>query len=219
MNLQMYFLIYIIYAFFGWILECLYAFIKSKKFVNRGFLIGPWIPIYGYGALLITLLLKKYIDDPFALFAMSLIVCSILEYVTSYVLEKIFKVRWWDYSSNKYNINGRVCLETMIPFGIMGMIVMYIINPLIMDMINNLSYFSLNFITILIFIFFLIDNVISFKLAGELKNMRFKVNSDNTEEINKKIRKKLEKHYAVLRVLYLRIVNAFPKLKWKKNHK
>lgn len=215
----MYFLIYIIYAFFGWILECLYAFIKSKKFVNRGFLIGPWIPIYGYGALLITLLLKKYIDDPFALFAMSLIVCSILEYVTSYVLEKIFKVRWWDYSSNKYNINGRVCLETMIPFGIMGMIVMYIINPLIMDMINNLSYFSLNFITILIFIFFLIDNVISFKLAGELKNMRFKVNSDNTEEINKKIRKKLEKHYAVLRVLYLRIVNAFPKLKWKKNHK
>jgi len=67
---------------------------------------------------LITILLQKYSNDPIALFALGMIICAILEYFISYLLEKIFKARWWDYSTKKFNINGRVCLETMIPFGL-----------------------------------------------------------------------------------------------------
>lgn len=78
-------------------------------------MIGPYCPIYGWGALAITILLKRYIDDWIVLLFMSIITCGILEYATSYVMEKLFHARWWDYSRRKYNINGRVCLETLIP--------------------------------------------------------------------------------------------------------
>ena len=121
-----YFLLFIIYSIIGWILEIIFAFINLKKFVNRGFLIGPYCPIYGAGCLLLTILLSKYAEDTIVLFALSIIICSILEYLTSWIMEKIFKLRWWDYSDMKFNINGRICLETMIPFGIIGSRVFYL---------------------------------------------------------------------------------------------
>lgn len=95
--LEIYFLLFITYAFFGWLMEVICKLIQEKRFINRGFLIGPYCPIYGWGALAITILLKKYLDDPIALFFMSVIICSIIEYLTSYILEKKYNARWWDY--------------------------------------------------------------------------------------------------------------------------
>ena len=118
-DIRVYFLLFMTYAFLGWLMEVTLGLIQSKKFVNRGFLIGPYCPIYGFGGLLITFLLQKYVNDPIVLFFMALIICGILEYVTSYLMEKIFHARWWDYSNKKYNINGRVCLDTIIPFGLL----------------------------------------------------------------------------------------------------
>ena len=89
-------------------MEVIGKLIEKRKFVNRGFLIGPYCPIYGHGAILITILLQKYIDDPIALFIMGVVVCSILEYLTSYFMEKIFHARWWDYSRYKFNINDSI---------------------------------------------------------------------------------------------------------------
>ena len=132
LTIAQYFLLFMIYSVAGWILEVTCKLIEYKRFINRGFLIGPYCPIYGWGAIFITILLHRYTDDWIALFFMSVITCGILEYLTSYVMEKLFHARWWDYSRRKYNINGRVCLETLIPFGILGLAVMYVTNPLIL---------------------------------------------------------------------------------------
>ena len=95
MNSSLYFMLFIIYAFIGWIMEIIFTLYKDKALVNRGFLMGSYCPIYGSGCVLIILLLERYLDDPVVLFVMSLVICSILEYVVSYVLEKMFKARWW----------------------------------------------------------------------------------------------------------------------------
>ena len=130
-NILTYFMLFFIYAILGWIIETTLVSIEKKKFVNRGFLIGPYCPIYGFGGLAITILLKNYTKDPIVLFLMAVIICACLEYFTSYIMEKLFKARWWDYSKKKYNINGRICLETIIPFGLLGCFVTYVSNTII----------------------------------------------------------------------------------------
>ena len=140
--------------------------IEAKKIINRGFMIGPYCPIYGWGALAITILLKRYIDDWIVLLFMSIITCGILEYATSYVMEKLFHARWWDYSRRKYNINGRVCLETLIPFGILGLTIMYITNPFILSILEKVPQNVLNIIAIVLFIIFTIDGAISLKIVS-----------------------------------------------------
>ena len=126
-----YFLYFIIYAFLGWSMEVICKLIEKHRFINRGFLVGPICPIYGYGVLLIVLLIGSTKGDLLAVFLKSILVCSILEYLTSYFMEKIFNARWWDYSRRKFNLNGRICLETMLPFGILGVFVIYILHPFI----------------------------------------------------------------------------------------
>ena len=122
-------ILFFIYSVLGWIVEVIDIFIKTHKLSNRGFLIGPYLPIYGSGCILIIILLNNQTNDLISLFLKSMIICSILEYFTSYIMEKIFKTRWWDYSDRKYNINGRICLVNMFFFGILGCILLYIINP------------------------------------------------------------------------------------------
>ena len=96
MIISKYFLLFVFYSFLGWLMEVTQGYVRHKKFVNRGFLIGPYCPIYGYGAISMTLLLKGYANDPIVLFVMAIVICSILEYTTSFVMEKIFKIRWWE---------------------------------------------------------------------------------------------------------------------------
>ena len=117
-----YILLFFVYSFLGWCLEVGCKLVSDHKFINRGFLIGPYCPIYGHGALIMTILLNRYLNDPATLFIMIILCCSLLEYFTSYFLEKIFHTRWWDYSGYRFNINGRICLETMVPFGLFGLL-------------------------------------------------------------------------------------------------
>ena len=148
------FLFYMFYSFLGWIVEVIDLYIVEGKFVNRGFLIGPYCPIYGKSVLLISLLLKRYENNVFLLFTMSMIICTIVEYLGSYLLEKFFKTRWWDYSHKKFNINGRVCLENTLLFGIGSVIVMFVINPFINNLINllpNYLLITISFILLIIY--------------------------------------------------------------------
>ena len=116
-------IIFFFYSVVGYIVEVTSCSIKSKKLtLSRGYLIGPYIPIFGFGGLFMTTLLSKYQNDILSLFINSMVYCCLLEYITSLVLEKIFKLRWWDYSDRRFNINGRVCLENGILFGIAGII-------------------------------------------------------------------------------------------------
>ena len=132
--------LFLIYSFIGWLTEVSAFLISDKKFVNRGFMVGPVVPIYGTGGILITLFLTRYYNEPVTLFCMAVIVCSILEYFTSYLMEKLFKTRWWDYSNKKFNINGRICLSNLVLFGIMGLVMIYLVNPFLINILNKIEY-------------------------------------------------------------------------------
>ena len=208
-EILLYFLLLLIYSFFGWAIETTGELIKSKKFVNRGFLLGPICPIYGVGAVLITLFLNRYYDDIFAIFGLSAILCGFLEYMTSLLMEKLFKARWWDYSNQKFNINGRICLETITLFAIAGVIIIRFLSPTFLKLIglvpNNISLY----VSIILFIIFLVDISISFNVMNKIKNVKESVASnlkDNTEEISTRVREiLLEKSLP-----YRRILEAFP---------
>lgn len=194
-NVFTYFMLFFIYAILGWIIETTLVSVEKRKFVNRGFLIGPYCPIYGFGGLAITILLKNYTKDPIVLFLMAVIICGILEYFTSYIMEKIFKARWWDYSAKKYNINGRICLETVVPFGILGCLVMYVLNPITFKYLNMLSNSILNIISAICFTIFITDNIVSYNVISSFTKTVKTINvgkiKDNTEEITKKVREVL----------------------------
>ncbi len=187
-----YFMLFFIYAILGWVIETILVSIEKRRFVNRGFLIGPYCPIYGFGGLAITIFLKNYTKDPIVLFLMAVIICGCIEYFTSYIMEKIFKARWWDYSTKKYNINGRICLETIIPFGLLGCFVIYISNPIIFKYLSMCSETLLNVISGICLTIFLIDNVISYNIIASfsktVKNINKGKIKDNTEEITRKVR-------------------------------
>ncbi len=212
-NIVTYFLLFMVYSVAGWIMEVTCKSFEAKKFINRGFMIGPYCPIYGWGAIFITILLKRYISDWIVLFFMSMITCGILEYLTSYVMEKLFHARWWDYSRRKYNINGRICLETLVPFGLLGLTIMYITNPIILNALQSIPDNILNVIAIVLFVMFTIDGIVSLKVVSNVRATSTKLNKeaktmDNTEEITAKVKEILRNKS----VLNRRLINAYPNL-------
>lgn len=120
----------VFYSIAGWIYESFICSVEARRFVNRGFLNGPYCPIYGFGAVFDLILLGK-IENPILLFLLGAIVTCTLEYFTSYAMEKIFHARWWDYSKRKFNINGRVCLLGAIVFGTFSVVLIRWIHPLV----------------------------------------------------------------------------------------
>lgn len=208
-DLKVLFLLFIAYSMIGWMIEVVATFPDTKCFVNRGFLIGPYCPIYGWGALAITILLKRYMEDPLVLFVMSTIICSIIEYLTSYFMEKKYHARWWDYSNKKFNINGRICLETLIPFGILGVAIMYGTNPILFKLYNQIPQLVINILTAILFIGFILDNIISSNIISSINVEGNKLIKDNTEEITEKIKQVLRQKSW----LHRRLINAYPGLK------
>ncbi|MCD8158938.1 MAG: hypothetical protein LUD77_08600 [Clostridiales bacterium] len=124
-------LLFLIYSFLGWVLEVSYSAVKKGKLINRGFLNGAWCPIYGAGAILILYLLIPLEDNIPLLFTASVFVTSLLEFLTGFVLKKIYNTTWWDYSDRKFNIKGYVCLECSIFWGIISVFLVKVLNPLI----------------------------------------------------------------------------------------
>jgi uncharacterized membrane protein len=202
-----YVFIFYIYSFIGWAQEVIQSIFKFKKFINRGFLIGPICPVYGFGSIMITYFLKDYIEQPFFVFLTAIFICCTLEYFTSYILEKIFKARWWDYSQMKFNINGRICLECGLGFGLGAMAILYVINPYIIDPIfNKCDIEALTIITFIVLILQAIDTIISFRFISKLKNISNSIKSDNTEVITREVKRMLE----ASTLPYRRLLESFP---------
>lgn len=204
-----YIIMFFIYSFGGWLLEVISYFLEHKRIVNRGFFVGPYCPIYGCGGLLIVFLLSSYVGDFKVLFIMTIVLCSALEYFTSYLMEKLFKARWWDYSDKRFNLNGRICLETTIPFGIFGCLLTYVINPFFANLLADVPIVWLKIVAIVLLTIFLIDNIVSFKVISNLKLASLNIRKDNTEEITKKVKEELVKKNTFTR----RLVEAFPNFK------
>lgn len=128
-----------IYSFLGWICEVVYCSIPAKKIVNRGFLAGPYCPIYGFGALIILFLLHPFMENPPLLFVFAVIATTLLEYVTSWAMEALFGIRWWDYSNEKLNLNGRICLKNSLIFGVLSVIIAYLVHPLTSQLVMGIG--------------------------------------------------------------------------------
>ena len=207
-SICIYFLYFAIYSIIGWMLEVIYTLITKKKFVNRGFLIGPYCPIYGSGLLVILFLYDIEIHFIFK-FLIIAVLCSVLEYITSYIMEKIFNARWWDYTNDFLNINGRVCLETFIEFGLAGTLGLYFLHPIVSNTLLSFELNTIYILTIIVFVILISDISISFNVLNKIKNKIKKESKDNTEEINKKVLNFLKSN----NYLYRRIRDAFPKFK------
>ena len=191
--MEKYFLLFMTYSILGWIIEVTGKFIEKGKFINRGFLIGPYCPIYGWGAIIMTLTLTRYMNDKLVLFVMAIVVCSILEYMTSYVMEKIFHIRWWDYSNDRFNINGRISLSTMIPFGILGVLGICYSNPFFFKIFDMVPDNILTFCVVVLAILYIIDNILSFRIIYGLVDIVENVKSDSTEKVTAQVKQIISK--------------------------
>ena len=155
MWISKYFVYFVIYSCMGWLYESVFCTIKNGYWQNRGFLYGPVCPIYGVGAALIT-----YIDDVilakgeqeflwWQIFLVAFLGSVVLEYATSYVLEKLFHAYWWDYSTIPFNIHGRVCLPASVGFGVAGLVVIYGVAPLVRRMTGWISPMWMELVSLL----------------------------------------------------------------------
>jgi len=194
MFLEIY-LMFWIFSIFGWIMEIIVCSIDEKKLVNRGFLLGPYCPIYGFGGISM-LILYQYRSDPFVCFVLALVICSVIEYVTGYLMEKIFKVRFWDYSKEPFNLNGRICLRNAIAFGFLGMLCTSYIYPLMFNVLGKMNHTLLIVLCILIFIVTTSDIIVSCNVMNKIKKKVIKNlsewrNKDATSDIKNLIKNNL----------------------------
>lgn len=150
-------LYFFLYSFLGWVCECIYCGIPARHFINRGFLAGPYCPIYGVGALFILHLLQPFGDYVILVFLIGCILTSTLEYITSWGMEALFHTKWWDYSNEPWNLHGRVCLKNSILFGILCIVVYYIIHPSLSTFIHQFSPVSQGIICTILLIYFSYD--------------------------------------------------------------
>lgn len=212
------FLNFIIYSFIGWICETLYCSVFAKKFINRGFLNGPFCPVYGFGALLIIFLLGNLPKNIVLVFLAGTIITTILEYFTGWLLEAIFHAKWWDYSHNKFNIKGRICLTNSILFGLLSVILVLFIQPFVNSVVAILPYIAKMWMTGSLFAYVIADMSVTIRSMHCL-NVRLETISrtvsaikdrlDNSEFYNAlNVKERLEKLHEILDTENGRAVNA-----------
>lgn len=148
-----------IYSFLGWVVESTICSVNERKLINRGFLSGPICPIYGFGAMIVILSLTPFLNHPAFLFLDAVVLTSILEYFTSYAMEKLFHARWWDYSRHHFNVNGRICLMSSLFFGVLSLAVMYFLHPGVVYLVGLLPQAALISVSVVILLLFAADMV------------------------------------------------------------
>ena len=224
-TVERYFIIFMLYSFVGWVWESVFCSLWcERKFINRGFLTGPYCPIYGCGAVLGLVVLGN-IQNSLVLFLTAGLLCCVLEYITSYVMEKLFKARWWDYSNMIFNIHGRVCLLGFLIFGGATVLLVKVLNPPVMQRLEMLDDKTTHILSIVLFAAFITDSIITVSgLTGF--NAKLKELTATLEAARASMTDRLQNHLPHVsagnmyeRLLnhftwqQKRIINAFPKLR------
>ncbi len=198
-------LIFVAYSFLGWVCETIWCSVGKRKFVNRGFLKGPWCPIYGFGGMIGIIATNPIKHNPVLVFLVVMVTCSVLEYFTGWLMETLFKATWWDYSKRKFQIKGRVCLGNAILFGLLGLATVYFIHPFTLSIINKLSLKVQWGLSALFLIIFFIDFIYSLSvvtnLTEKLENLRLAIEEleRNQQQYNWYERKDLKGSFERLR--------------------
>lgn len=173
-----------IYCFIGWLCEVIYCSLLSHKFVNRGFLAGPVCPVYGFGALFVIWLLRPVAVNVPITFLSGLVITSTIEYITGWLLEVFFGTRWWDYSNERFNLEGRVCLKNSVFFGILSVLLMQVLHPFSVYFVEMIPDLGVMLISITLLAAFIADSGVTLYTVANL-NQRLKRLSEFTEELRK----------------------------------
>jgi len=232
--------IFLIYGFLGWCTEVAFAAFKHRKFVNRGFLYSPICPIYGIGVLCVVSVLNVYAEKTMLLYITSVIITTVLEWITGFLLEKLFHHKWWDYSNIPFNISGYVCLPFSLIWGIACVVIIKWIHPFFMKFIMwipkplGVLFLIVATICLVVDICITVQGILNMnirlskmqELADELQKLSIKIGtniSDNVldsietqEAIKKRIEEVKEKYQELIGKqpkMYKRIIRAFPNIK------
>lgn len=221
-TLETWFLWVMIYSIIGWIYESTICSVSQRRFVNRGFLNGPYCPIYGNGALLVILILGR-IHNPVLLFLLGALVTCSLEYLTSYLMEKLFHARWWDYSKRKCNLNGRVCLLGAVVFGTFSVALVLGLHPLVVSLTDRLTGMTRHIVSLALLAAMIADYIVTLTgMAGFRTRLEEIADYLEQQKEESKLRASeayLKRRAELKRRLSLqqrRLIAAFPTLKMKK---
>ncbi len=224
--------LFLVYSFLGWVLEVIYHVIEEGKFINRGFLIGPYCPIYGFGMFLILYLLTPYLDSPLLLFLTSILIATIIELIGGFLLEYFFQKKWWDYTGMVLNYKGYICLKFSILWGLGALISIKFLHPMVMTIYKITPKLFIILFIIIFSLMMIIDFVITLidiigideklKELDEIEKNIQKVSDNMGEKITDRVLKYQEKKKELIDKFnkrYGRILNAFPSMKSKKYSK
>lgn len=204
-RLAIIFLIFMTYAFGGWAMEVIISLLQRRKLVNRGFLVGPICPIYGVGALLLSFAVSPD-ESPLAIFCVAVVDSAVLEYSVSYIMEKLFRVRWWDYTDQPFNLNGRICAESVLAFGVIGVLILKIINPALLALYSSMPQFLMFLLAAVLAAWLIFDIALSLWLMLGVRVTVGTVQRDATDEIAARVHEVLTDKGKLNR----RLVKAFP---------
>lgn len=172
--------VFLIYAILGWCVEVAYAAVHKGEFVNRGFLNGPWCPIYGCGMCLVIFFLYPLQDNIIILFFGSMLLTSVLEFLTGYFLESFFHSKWWDYTDMPFNIKGYICLQFSLMWGLAGTFIVDVIHPMLFEMIQWIPYIPGCVILVILGIVFIVDASLTISTILKI-NRRLKILEELTQ--------------------------------------
>lgn len=189
-NFTQWLLIFYLYSFVGWVWESCYVSLKKARWVNRGFLNGPFLPIYGFGALTILLSTLAVRENLPLIFLFGMAAASVLEYFTGVGMEKIFHVHYWDYSNQKFNLNGHICLTSSLAWGFFSVLLVRVIHPPVETAVLSIPATTAEVVTVVLSILVAGDVTQSFHEALDLKETLIRL-SESNEHI-RRLQKRLE---------------------------
>lgn len=178
------------YCFFGWCFESAYVSIKEKKPVNRGFMRGPFLPLYGSGAIMMLVVSMPFQDNIFPVYLAGCVGATVLEYVTGVVMESLFKVRYWDYSNQKFNFQGHICLSSSLAWGFLTILMTEWLHKPVERVVLSIPETWLSGITIILTAVVCADFALAFKAAMDLRNVLIKMEKAKEEML--RIHKRLD---------------------------
>lgn len=164
-------LIFYLYCFLGWCFESTVVSVQQRHFVNRGFLRGPMLPIYGFGATILLHVSLPLYNRPVALFLASMAAATVFEYAVGVIMEKLFKVKYWDYSEHRFQFQGRICLQSSLCWGFLGLILARVIHPPVEWIVAGLPFVLLIVVDILFTAAFAGDVAVSVRTALDLAKL------------------------------------------------
>lgn len=175
------FLFFYIYCFFGWLWESVYVSVRAREWVNRGFMHGPFLPIYGSGAIVILLSTIGVRENLWLIYLFGMISSTILEYFTGAAMEKLFHVRYWDYTQHKFNLKGHICLMVSLAWGAFSIVLVKVLHPPIEDLVMSIPLTAVDITAFALTIYVAVDMTVSFNEAMDLKATLIKLAESNEE--------------------------------------